>query len=59
LHELIPVGPWRVQVKLPDGIGGRKVRLLVSGSKSPASVRNGWNRFEVKSVLDHEVILVQ
>ena len=59
VHELIPVGPWKVQVKLPDGVGGRKVRLLVSGAKSSASVRNGWSRFEVKSVLDHEVILIQ
>jgi hypothetical protein len=31
----------------------------VSGAKSSASVRNGWSRFEVKSVLDHEVILIQ
>ena len=59
VHELIPVGPWRVQVELPDGVGGSKVRLLVSGSKPPVSVRNGWSRFEVKSVLDHEVILIQ
>jgi hypothetical protein len=58
-HELIPVGPWRVQVKLPEGFVGRKVRLLVSAAKSSASVRNGWSRFEVKSVLDHEVILIQ
>lgn len=59
VHELIPVGPWSVQVKLPDGVGGRKVRMLVSGAKSSGSVRNGWSRFEVKSVLDHEVILIQ
>jgi len=59
MHELIPVGPWKVRVKLPDGVGGWKVRLLVSGAKSSASVRNGWSRFEVKSVLDHEVILIQ
>src|SRR2546427_4977046 len=32
--------------KLPDGVGGWKVRLLVSGAKSSASVRNGWSRFE-------------
>jgi len=59
VHELIPVGPLRIQVKLPDGVAGKKARLLVSGAKAPASVRNGWSRFEVKSVLDHEVILIQ
>jgi len=59
LDELIPVGPWSVQVKLRYGVGGRKLRLLVSGTKSPGSARNGWSRFEVKSVLDHEVILIQ
>jgi hypothetical protein len=59
VHELIPVGPWRVQVKLPAGVAGNKARLLVSGGKASASVRNGWSRFEIKSVLDHEVVLIQ
>jgi hypothetical protein len=59
VHELIPVGPWSIRAKLPDGVAGRKLRLLVSGAKVSATVRNGWSRFAIKSVLDHEVILIQ
>jgi len=31
VHELIPVGPLTVRIKLPQDVPGRKVRLLVSG----------------------------
>jgi hypothetical protein len=56
--ELIPVGPIRVSVKLPQGMRGQHGRLLVAGQKAPAVKSAGWFCFEIKSILDHEVVVL-
>jgi hypothetical protein len=58
IHELIPIGPLKVSVKLPAGVSGTSLRLLVAGHNASVSVNNGWANFEVKSVTDHEVVLM-
>jgi len=58
VEELIPVGPLRVSVRQPDDTSGRNLRLLVSGEKIPVASREGWSHFELKSILDHEVIVL-
>jgi len=58
IHELIPVGPLRVRVKLPPDVDGKSLRLLVSGGGGTMATENGWARFEVRSVLDHEVAVI-
>jgi Hypothetical glycosyl hydrolase 6 len=58
IDELIPVGPLKVRVKLPQSVEGRSAKLLVSTGTTPASPRQGWVEFELKSVLDHEVVVI-
>jgi hypothetical protein len=58
VHELIPVGPLRVRAKIPRGMRGKRVRLLVSGRKAAVTSQDDWRQFEVKSVLDHEVAVI-
>ena len=58
VHELIPVGPLRVLLKLPEGVRGKSVHLLVSGQKSSAAVAKGWTRFQINSLLDYEVVVL-
>lgn len=58
-EELIPVGPHQVSVRLPEGVKGESVRLLVSEAKIAAAIRGGWCSFEVRSVLDHEVAVIR
>ena len=58
LHELIPVGPFTVSVQLPEGVAGQSARLLVGDGTVDTAVADGWARFEVASVLDHEVVVV-
>jgi hypothetical protein len=58
LDELIAVGPLEVRVKLPDDVKGHGAQYLVSKSKPTVGVRQGWATFEVKSVLDHEVVVI-
>ncbi|MBI4875400.1 MAG: beta-galactosidase [Acidobacteria bacterium] len=59
VDELIPIGPLAVKVRLPEGVRGRRVRLLVAGAAAAAKLGGGWVSFGVKSVLDHEVIVIE
>jgi hypothetical protein len=58
VHELIPVGPLLVRIKLPADVRGRGGRLLVAGRKFSSTVVNGWSRFEIASIRDHEVAVL-
>jgi hypothetical protein len=58
LDELIAIGPLKVKVKLPANVAGGKVRSLVTAQGIPANVSKGWCQFEIKSILDHEVIVI-
>jgi hypothetical protein len=58
IDELIPIGPLEVRVKLPEDVKGHAAQLLVSGARAAAGVKQGWAVFEVKSILDHEVIVI-
>lgn len=58
VDELISIGPLKVGIKLPKEVQGKNLRLLVSDQKIAANVTNGWTHFEIKSVLDHEVVVI-
>lgn len=58
IHDFINIGPLKVKVKLPKGVSGKNLRTLVSGAKITPGVKNGWSEFEIKSVLDHEVVVI-
>ena len=58
VHELIAVGPLRVRVKLPKDVRGKNVRSLVSDQKISGAVSDGWIVFEIRSVVDHEVVVI-
>lgn len=59
IHELIPVGPLSVRVRLPEGVRGGTVRFLVSGGSAATRRSGGWAGFALKSVLDHEVMVIE
>jgi hypothetical protein len=59
VEELIPVGPVHVGIKLSGGAGGRSVRSLVSSQELAATVTDGWVRFDIASIADHEVLVVR
>ena len=58
LDELIAIGPFKLKVKLPVGVGGKKGQLLVSNKPVPVKVVSRYATFEIKSILDHEVIVI-
>ena len=59
IDELIPIGPVRVRVRLPDDLRARRLGLLVSAQKPALKVADGWVSFELDSILDHEVAVIE
>ena len=58
LDELISIGPFKLTVKLPAGVSGKKGQLLVSGRPVTLGVRSGSVTFDLESIQDHEVIVI-
>ena len=58
VDEFINIGPLKVKVKLPKGINGKSLRTLVSKEKISGSLKDGWSEFEIKSIRDHEVVVI-
>jgi hypothetical protein len=59
VEELIPVGPLTVRMKVPEEVTWKRLLLTVSAETvMPVNDQGGWVQFEVKSVLDHEVVVL-
>jgi hypothetical protein len=59
VHELIPVGPFRVEIELPEDVSGKRARFLVSEKEADSFVEEGRVRLEIPSVTGHEVVVVE
>ena len=61
MDEMIPIGPLYVKVKTSQEAGVKSGRALVSeaGGEIAVAVDGGWASFELKSVLDHEVVVLE
>ncbi|MEP6596747.1 MAG: Tat pathway signal protein, partial [Ginsengibacter sp.] len=57
LDELISIGPLKLRVELSKG-SGKNIRLNVSGQKVAGKVFEGWVKFEIKSLSDHELAVI-
>ena len=58
LEEFIAVGPFDVKLKLPKSIRGKNVVLKVSEQKISAGLSDGWIFFNIKSLLNHELVVI-
>lgn len=58
VHELIPVGPVSVKIKLNRDVKGKNLKLLVSGQETSVAVKDGWAHFGLNSILNHEVVVI-
>ncbi len=59
VHELIPVGPFQVRVRPPQETQPKTLKMLVSQENRAITAAKGWVQFELKSILDHEVIVLE
>jgi len=55
VDELIPIGPVKVRIKLPEDVRGKSLKLLVSGQKMSALLEKRWIHFTIDKIFDHEV----
>jgi hypothetical protein len=58
VDELIPIGPLHVRLRLPEGVRGRKGRLLVADKTLAVTVAKDWSHFVLPSLLDHELVVL-
>ena len=59
IHEFIPIGPLQISLKLPDGIAAKTIKTRVSNQTLSASTNAGTLHFELKSILDHELVIIE
>jgi len=59
VHELIPVGPFQVGIRMPQGVQPKVMKTLVAREQRTIAAEGSWVRFELKSVLDHEVVVLE
>jgi hypothetical protein len=58
LREVIPVGPARVEIRLPAGTRAKHVRLLTAGTSPRVTEAGGVLTVTVPSIDVHEVIAI-
>jgi hypothetical protein len=46
-------------MRLPEEVRGLSLRLLVSGRTAAVTKSGGWCRFELPTLLDHEVAVIE
>ncbi len=59
VEEFIPIGPLRVRVRIPEGMTIRRMKLLVSEQKPSLTIDNGTALFQIPSLVDHEVAVLE
>jgi hypothetical protein len=59
MDDSIPVGPLQVKVQLPQDVRGGHGECLVAARKLAVTLREKWASFELRSVLDHEVVVLE
>ncbi len=59
LDELIPVGPFDIRVKLAAEVPGNTVKLLVGNKTIPLTKKKHECYFQLTSILDHEVAVIE
>jgi len=58
VREILPVGPQKVRVKLPDGAKARSVHFLVSEARAPWRQDGAWIETTTPAIGLHEVLAI-
>jgi hypothetical protein len=57
-REIVPAGPQKLRLRLPDGRKHKKIQLLESGKPAAATVSAGRLEIAVPSIEVHEVVAI-
>jgi hypothetical protein len=58
VEDVIPVGPFKIRLRTPPDVSGRRVRCLVAGGEARGAMADGWTSFVAPSIAEHEVVVV-
>ena len=58
LREILPIGPQKVRVKLPEAAKAHGVRFLVSGAKAQWRQNGEWIETTTPAIALHEVVAI-
>jgi hypothetical protein len=58
LRDVIPIGPLKLRLRLPDGTRARRIQLLTAGSTVPIVQTGGALAVTVPSIDVHEVVAI-
>jgi hypothetical protein len=59
IDELVPGGPLKFHVRLPQGVHARGVKLLVANTTAAPAISDGWATVNIPSVVGHEVLVLE
>src|SRR5580698_3523772 len=58
VREILPIGPQKVRVNLPDGVKAREVKFLVGAAKAQWRQSGGWIETTTPPIELHEVLAI-
>ncbi len=58
VREILPIGPQKVRVRLPDGVKAREVKFLVGAAKAQWRQSGGWIETTTPPIELHEVVAI-
>jgi hypothetical protein len=58
-EEVIPVGPLLVSVRVPADVSVKSLRTTVSQRREAVVARGGRVEFELRSLADHELVILE
>ncbi len=59
MYEYIPVGPFKVRLRMPAAAKVKSIKLLVKEKEVPFRQSNNGVNFKINSITDHEVVVVE
>ncbi|MEO6526577.1 MAG: Tat pathway signal protein [Gemmatimonadaceae bacterium] len=59
VEELVGVGPIRARIRLPAGVRARTISLRVAGGTEPATIRDDTVDVRLRSIRDHELVVIE
>ncbi len=58
VREILPIGPQKVRVRLPEGVKAREVKFLVGTAKAQWRQSGGWIETTTPPIELHEVVAI-
>ena len=59
VQELVPAGPYTISVQINKPASHRSVKSLVTGKNYQVQRAEDWSTFEIETITDHEVLVIQ